>query len=102
LTFVDQRGSLRALSDALTATPTPTRISAITRLIEHVVRRLRERLQGAPVSPPVGVDYNLDAEAEHLIGWFGSWEGVDDGLTQVDADTLCGEGEEGNPGEAFD
>jgi hypothetical protein len=54
------------------------------------------------VSPPVGVDYNLDAEAEHLIGWFGSWEGVDDGLTQVDADTLCGEGEEGNPGEAFD
>jgi hypothetical protein len=75
---------------------------AITRLIEHVAARLRERLQGAPVSPPVDSEYDLNAEAEYLIEWMGSWEYVGGEVTQEEADTLCDEGESGNPRESYD
>jgi hypothetical protein len=55
---------------------------AIMRLIEHVAARLRERLQGAPASPPVSNEYDLNTEAEHLIEWMGSWEYVGGEVTQ--------------------
>jgi hypothetical protein len=77
------------------------RILVIMRLIEHVAARLRERLQGAPVSPSVDNEYNLNAEAESLIEWMGSWEYVGGEVTQKEADTLCDEGESGNPRESY-
>ena len=98
MTFVDQSDCLRALSDALTATQTPARISAITSIIEIIVARLRERALGAPASPPVRAGYDVDVEAERLIDWM-SRGGFH--LETRDADTLCGEGEEGNKGESF-
>jgi hypothetical protein len=82
----------------VTLTPTPRRIAAITRLIEVIVARLQERTTGAQMTPPVGEDYNVDAEAEHLISWM-SGEGWPDA---EEADTLCDEGEWGNEGESFD
>jgi hypothetical protein len=70
------------LSDALTVTPSLRRNSAIMRLIETVVARLRERLQGAEASPPVDEEYNLHVEAEYLIEWMGCWEYVELEVTQ--------------------
>jgi hypothetical protein len=83
---------------ALTVTPTQRRIAAITRLIEIIVARLRERMTGAQMTPPVGEDYNVDTEAEHLISWMSG----EDWLEVEEADTLCDEGEWGNEGESYD
>jgi hypothetical protein len=68
------------------------------RLIEIAVARLRERMTGAQMTPPVGEDYDVDAEAERLISWMSGegWLGVEE------ADMLCDEGERGNEGESFD
>jgi hypothetical protein len=79
-------------------TPTRRRIAAITRLIKIAVARLRERMTGVQMTPPVGEDYDIDAEAERLISWMSGegWPGVEE------ADMLCDEGEQGNEGESFD
>jgi hypothetical protein len=47
-------------------------------------------------------EYDLNAEAEYLIEWMGSWEYVGGEVTQEEANTLCDKGESGNPGETYD
>jgi hypothetical protein len=84
--------------DALTLTPTLRRNLAIMKLIEVVAARLRERLQGAQASPPVGDKYN----PEFLIEWMSRWELVGPEVTQEEADMLCDEGESGNPRDSYD
>jgi hypothetical protein len=92
LTFIDRPDFPQVMLAVLTATPTPRTITTTMRLTKIAVTRLRERLTGASVVHPQGGDCHVEAEAEYMVDW----------VICGDADTLCDEGERGNPGESFD